>query len=190
VSEELAGLGEGLYDLLRQAGKLREEDVDLAEMQEIAESFLSDAVAQVWVNRQLGETSVKMLDFRNGLAMDLEPAQELVALFVGMCRGLLGNAPNYSETVMDHLPRVGDQIEQTVKVAESPDRYVITVKRDAPGAMSPHQAREKAEKQRDDLVAAVWDHIASVNDGAGFDVDDLGWKLTQMGFPPPPDEED
>lgn len=157
----------------------------LVDANAMVEELLAEAAAQRWVADRIKQIGIRSMDFRNGASMDLEPAREMVAMWVGACRGLLGDAPNYSETIMDVLPNVGDAIETTVKVAESLDRYIVTVQRDHPGAMSPHQARQRAEN----AIDAVWKWIADVNDGAGCDSGDLGWMLEQAGFSPPIEEE-
>ncbi|MFZ3569939.1 hypothetical protein ACOKM5_23315 [Streptomyces sp. BH097] len=89
-----------------------------------------------WIEKQLAETGLKALDFRNGMAMEIEPARELVAHWVGAARAMLGDAPNYTET----------PIEMEVKVAESPERFAFVLQRVAPGALTPHQARQRAEE--------------------------------------------
>lgn len=193
--EAVAGLGERLLEILKEAGLKSAGKLPVEKAQAAVEVLLDEAVAQRWITDQMAQVSVKSAEFRNGTAtMDLEPAREMVAMWVGACRGLIGVGPNYSETILtdrvDHLANVGDKVEMGVKVAESTDRYIITVQRDAFGTLSPHEARQKAEDEIQKIMGAVWKHIADVNDGAGFDVDDLGWTLTQMGHPAPPDVED
>ncbi|WP_327655721.1 hypothetical protein [Streptomyces sp. NBC_00483] len=92
-----------------------------------------------WIEKQLAETGLKAMDFRNGMAMEIEPARELVAHWVGAARAMLGDAPNYTET----------PIEMEVKVGESPERFAFVLQRVAPGALTPHQARQRAEERAD-----------------------------------------
>jgi hypothetical protein len=191
VSEATDGLGERLLEILGQVSPKSAKKLSAAEAQIAVEAVLDDAVAQRWISEQMAQVGIKAAEFRNGTAtMDLEPAREMVAMWVGACRGLIGVGPNYSETILtdrvDHLASVGDKVEMGVKVAESTDRYIITVQRDAFGTLSPHEARVRAEE----AIAKVWKWIADVNDGAGYDSGDLGWTLEKSGFPPPPDEED
>lgn len=191
MSEATDGLGERLLEILGQVSPKSAKKLSAAEAQIAVEAVLDDAVAQRWVSEQMAQVGIKAAEFRNGTAtMDLEPAREMVAMWVGACRGLIGVGPNYSETILtdrvDHLASVGDKVEMGVKVAESTDRYIITVQRDAFGTLSPHEARVRAEE----AIAKVWKWIADVNDGAGYDSGDLGWTLEKSGFPPPPDEED
>ncbi|MFM9373201.1 hypothetical protein [Streptomyces sp. Da 82-17] len=104
-------------------------------LQNAVRALLDQAAAQQWIQTQLDQTALKAADFRNGMAMELEPARELVAHWVGAARTMLGDAPNYTET----------PIQMEVKVAESPERYAFVLQRIAPGALTPHQARQKAE---------------------------------------------
>lgn len=96
-----------------------------------------------WIANTLAETSIKAMEFRAGMSMELEPAREMVAHWVGAARGMLGDAPNYSET----------PIEMVVKVAESPETFAFTLQR--VGKLTPHQARQQAEAERDQLAQAL-----------------------------------
>lgn len=194
MSEATEGLGVVLLELLKQVNPKSAKKLPEADAQIVVEALLEDAVAQRWVTEQMSQIGIRAAEYRNGTAtMDLEPAREMVAMWVGACRGLIGTGPNYSETVLtdrvDHLANRGDKVEMGVKVAESTDKYIITVQRDAFDAITPHEARRKAEDERDKLARTVWKWIADVNDGAGYDTGDLGYSLEKLGFPPPPDEE-
>jgi hypothetical protein len=195
MSEATEGLGEVLLDVLKQVSPKSAKKLSAEDAQTVVEAVLEDAVAQRWITEQMSQISIRAAEYRNGTAtMDLEPAREMVAMWVGACRGLIGTGPNYSETVLtdrvDHLANVGDKVEMGVKVAESTDKYIITVQRDAFGTMTPHEARRKAEERLDKLVRTVWKWIADVNDGAGYDTGDLGYSLEELGHPAPPDDED
>lgn len=100
-------------------------------------AVLQEAAAQQWIDKQLAETGLKAMDFRNGMTMELEPAREMVALWVGAARAMLGDAPNYTETPIEK------PVEMEVKVAESPERFAFTLQR--VGKLTPHEARQKAE---------------------------------------------
>lgn len=195
MSEATDGLGAVLLEMLKHVSPRAAKKVSGEDAQQMVEALLGEAVAQRWVTEQMAQVGVRAAEYRDGVAtMDLEPAREMVAMWVGACRGLIGTGPNYSETVLtdrvDHLANRGDKVEMGVKVAESTDKYIITVQRDAFGTLTPHEARLRAEAERDKLVKAVWKWIAAVNDGAGYDTGDLGWTLEQMGHPAPPDEDD
>lgn len=104
-------------------------------------AVLSESSGQQWIAKQLEQTGIRSMDFRNGMHMELEPARELLAHQVAAARAMLGDAPNYTET----------KLEWDVKVAESPEMYTIVIQRHALGALTPHEARQKAEAR----VAAV-----------------------------------
>lgn len=186
---DVAGLAEELVGLLKAVAPAAAKRLSREQAEQVVGELLQDSATERWMSEQIAQIGVRAMEYRNGaVSMDLEPARDLVAIWVGACRGLIGAGPNYSETVLtDNLAHTGDKIKMGVKVAESPDKYVITVQRDAFDAITPHQARLNAEKKLADLVRVVWKHIADVNDGAGFDVDDLGFAISQMGYLPPPD---
>lgn len=190
MSGTIEQLAEELMELLRQAAPKSARHLNLDQAEAVVGQLLQDAATEQWLEEQVSQIHIKAADFRNGVSMDLQPARDLVAIWVGVCRGLINGGPNYSETVMDLLAEPGAKVEMGVKLAEEPrERYVVTVQRDEPGKITPHQARERAEVQRDKLAKAVWKWIADVNDGAGYDSGDLGYTLEQMGFPPPLEEE-
>lgn len=88
-----------------------------------------------WIQQQLDQTGIKAMDFRNGMSMEIEPARELVAHWVGAARAMLGDAPNYTET----------PIEMEIKVGESPERFAFVLQR--VGKLTPHEARQQAEER-------------------------------------------
>lgn len=128
---------------------LTREDIEtlLADHQALLEE-LDDRDAEArerWIQKQLEETGLRAVDFRNGMHMDIEPAREMCAHWVGAARAMLGDAPNYSET----------PVEMEVKVGESPERFAFILQRVAFGALTPHEARQKAERERDEARAAL-----------------------------------
>lgn len=133
---------EDMGQLLAEIHRLQAENTEL-----IAElDGRDDEARERWITKQLDQTAIRSMEFRNGAHMDLEPARELVAHWVAAARAMLGDAPNYSET----------KLEFDVKVAESPEMYTLVVQRHAPGALTPHEARQRAEaeaeKLRDELA--------------------------------------
>lgn len=142
----------------------------------VIEAVLAEAAAQRWLDKQLTETGIRAMDFRNGASMELEPAREMVAHWVGAARGMLGDAPNYSET----------PVEMVVKVGEDPERFAFTLQR--VGKLTPHQARQQAEKARDEVLRIVSGWVCESNDSGGIDADDLTWRLAQAGYPLPDEE--
>jgi hypothetical protein len=96
------------------------------------------------VTKELADkTMLKAMEYRDGRTMmDLEPALEIATAFVSCARTILGDAPNYTETKM----------ELDVSGAESPEVWTFVVQRHAPGVLTPHEARMKAERERDGAV--------------------------------------
>lgn len=112
-------------------------------LRKAVQAVLEHAAAQKWIEKQLAETGMKAMDFRNGMTMEVEPAREMVAHWVGAARAMLGDAPNYSET----------PIEMEVKVGESPERFAFILQR--VGHLTPHQARQQAEARVAELEAEL-----------------------------------
>ncbi|TDD54566.1 hypothetical protein E1286_05080 [Nonomuraea terrae] len=100
----------------------------------VVEDEALDRMTEHFVN----ETKVRSMDFRNGMSMDLEPARELAAVWVGCARGMLGDAPNYTET----------KVTYTVSLAGEVEEYAFTLQR--VGKLTPHEARQRAERERDE----------------------------------------
>jgi hypothetical protein len=92
------------------------------------------------------ETRIRSMDFRNGAAMDIEPSRTLVARWVGAARGMLGDAPNYSETEVELGRADPPGYEMTVGLAGQ-ERFVFRLQR--AGRLTPHQARMLAEQRAD-----------------------------------------
>jgi hypothetical protein len=136
-TDTIEALSDTLYDALYAITPYAEPHfADQGEgLKAAVRSVLDEAAAQQWIQKQLDETGLKAMDFRNGMAMELQPAREMVAQWVGAARGMLGDAPNYSET----------PITMEVKVAESPEQFAFTLQR--VGKLTPHQARQKAEAE-------------------------------------------
>lgn len=99
-----------------------------------------------WIQNQEKQLGIKYADFRAGRwEMDLAMGREMAAAYVAMAKTLLGDAPNYSET----------KLEFDVKIAEQPELYTLVVQRHEPGAFTPHEARQRAERERDDALAEL-----------------------------------
>jgi hypothetical protein len=148
-------------------------DNPAASMRPVVEAVLAEAAAGRWIEHQLEETGLKSMAFRNGMSMEIEPARELVAHWVGAARAMLGDAPNYSET----------PIEMEVKVAEDPERFAFTLQR--VGKLTPHQARQRAEEATADVLRIVSAWCVEANDLSGVDAGDLAFLLEQAGHPLP-----
>jgi hypothetical protein len=136
-TDPITALADTLYDALYAITPMAETYfADEPEgLENAVRSLLTEAAAQQWMQKQLQETGIRSMDFRNGVHMDISLARDLLAHQVAAARAMLGDAPNYTET----------KVEFDVKVAESPELYTIVIQRHAPGALTPHEARLKAE---------------------------------------------
>ncbi|MFC8339345.1 hypothetical protein ACFUJX_20355 [Streptomyces rubiginosohelvolus] len=145
--EQITALADTLYDALYAITPLAEPHfADETEgLNNAVRAVLAEEAAQQWIRKQLDETGIRAMDFRNGMHMEMEPARELLASWVAAARTMLGDAPNYTET----------KVSMDVKVAESPEMYTLVVQRHAPGALTPHEARQKAEARVAELEAQL-----------------------------------
>lgn len=177
--DPIAELAATLYDALYAITPYAEAHFadEGAGLENAVRAVLAEAAAQQWIQKQIDETGIRAMDFRNGAEMELAPARELLAHWVAAARAMLGDAPNYTET----------KVSMDVKVAESPEMYTLVVQRHAVGTLTPHEARQKAEKQRDEALGIVSGWVCESNDSGGIDADDLTWRLEQAGFPLPAD---
>jgi hypothetical protein len=103
------------------------------------------------------ESRIEAMDFRNGAKMRLLPAQTIAARTVAAARTLLGEAPNYSETT----------VEFTTKLAGEAEKYSFVVQRVAPGKLTPHEARQQAEADRDrarDIAVALGQQLGAIEE--------------------------
>lgn len=105
---------------------------------------IDDEAINRMAQHYIDETHIKALEIRNGANLELQPAQDMVALWVASARTMLGDAENYSETPVG-LP---SSVSMDVKLAGEVEMFTLTVQR--AGRLTPHQARVKAEQERDE----------------------------------------
>lgn len=106
--------------------------------------MLAEELAAESVERRAEElaeaTRLRSMNFRDGkLELELESAHEITTALVASARTILADAENYTEL--------------TFEVAADGERYVLTLQR--PGKLTPHEARVKAEAERDALRAEL-----------------------------------
>jgi hypothetical protein len=118
----------------------RRKQLTEAVMAEIEQEAIDRMAAQF-----VDETRIRSMDFRNGARMDVQPAREIVAGWVAAARTMLGDAPNYCETEIDYGLADPPGYEMTVGLGGEAERYVFRVQRR--GKLTPHQARQLAEKR-------------------------------------------
>ncbi|MGR6922596.1 hypothetical protein ACU635_50795 [[Actinomadura] parvosata] len=95
------------------------------------------------------QTLMKGLTVKDGAVnLDLIPPREIAAIWVHCAVGMLGDAPNYTETEVK-MPSVSMEISP----AGTYDRYALIVQR--VGRLTPHEARQQAEAERDELRELV-----------------------------------
>ncbi|WP_181799431.1 hypothetical protein [Kitasatospora acidiphila] len=136
-----------------------------------------EAARERWIQKQEQQLGLKYADFRTGRwEMDLAMGREMAAAYVAMAKTLLGDAPNYTET----------RLEFDVKIAEQPELYTLVVQRHAPGALTPHEARQRAESERDGAYrerAQLLAWLASLYPAVlapAPDVDEPGWQILYL----------
>ena len=128
-------------DAIRVVGTVI-KDGDLAEqVTDLVLSVIDEEATRRYCDELIAETRIKSMDFSNGAVMEIVPARDAALGWVAAARALLDGAPNYSETVMEF------------GIAEDPQRYAFTAQKI--GKLTPHQARQRAEAERDELRAEV-----------------------------------
>lgn len=168
-------------------------DNPAAELRPVVDAILAEAAAQQWIANQLAETGLRSMDFRNGGTMEFEPAREMVAAWIGAARAMLGDAPNYTENDLgpdqdDERLYGGGSVSQTVKVAESVERYAFILQRVGPGYLTPHEARLKADRERDAILAEVSAWVYAYPNSSPASALDLVQALEQAGHTVPTQE--
>lgn len=161
----------------------RLNDGDWRLLGEIALDALGDTAAEILTDG----TMLRSLTIRDGVAtLDLEPATEILKIFVASMRGVLDGygAENYVETEMS-----APSVSMDLRSGDNPlDSYTVTIQRRV--KPTPHEFRQRAEKQRDDILRIVSNWVCESNDSGGIDADDLTWRLQQAGYELPDTEAD
>ncbi|WP_031166034.1 hypothetical protein [Streptosporangium roseum] len=122
---------------LTEAEELRAEVERLRAELEHRDQAVAEALAD--------QTLMKGLTVKDGaINLDLIPPREIAALWVHCARGMLGDAENYSETRVD-MPSASME----VSLAGEFERFALIVQR--VGRLTPHEARKRAEAERDEL---------------------------------------
>lgn len=132
----------------------------------VAAGWLPPAAVQEWVDAEVADaraaavadqTALKGMTVDEGaLVLELGPPRELVIAWVDAARKMLGGAENYSETRID-FPT--EAVSMEVGAAGESERYVFTVQR--AGRLTPHEARQRAEAEVEQLRARLAELEAS-----------------------------
>ncbi|MEU4825080.1 hypothetical protein AB0H37_24680 [Actinomadura sp. NPDC023710] len=126
--------------------KLDEERQRADTAEQVAGELEAEGVERM-ADRFMEQTKIRSMEIRGGMDLDLEPSRELVALWVGAARGMLGDAPNYTETLFEVPTDDDPKVSMEVKLAGEVDRYAFVLQR--VGKVTPHQARMQAEERAD-----------------------------------------
>lgn len=191
MNDKTEELAQYLHDLLRHFNPAASQGYSRENIGQIAEEFLGEAASQRWISEQMAQTKLKTMDFRNGITMELEPAQDLLAGFVAAARTFLKSAENYSEMTFADAREDPNKLSYSmgISIPELPERYTLTVQRVAPGKLTPHEARAKAEAERDKLLEIINEFCIEYNNSGGIDAGDLAYRTESAGFEFPPDED-
>ncbi|WP_319052648.1 hypothetical protein [Streptomyces europaeiscabiei] len=155
----------------------RLNDGDWRLLGDIALDALGDVAAEILTDGTL----LKGLDIRDGVVtLETEPAREILLTLVASMRGMLDGygAENYLETEItaaDKKRKVALDLQDGQNPADS---YTVTIQRRY--RPTPHEFRQRAEKQRDGVLQLVADWYAS-SEGRDVLVEDLA----AAGYPLP-----
>lgn len=115
-------------------------------------SDLHTAKAEQYVNTAVGLRSMHAED--GAVVMDLRMAREFTAAWVAAAVAMLADAENYAETRVDYDTGRADPPGLEIETGHAgQERYVLRVQR--AGRLTPHEAREAAEAERDQLRAEL-----------------------------------
>ncbi|RSS32566.1 hypothetical protein [Streptomyces sp. WAC08241] len=153
-----------------------------AELADRAFEALGDLAAEILVDG----TMMRSLTIKDGVAtLELSEATEILKIFVASMRGILDGygAENYVETEM-----TAPSVSMDLRHGPDPrDSYTVTIQRRT--SPTPHQFRERAEQQRNDVLRIVTEYVVESNDIGGIDCNDLANRLRAAGHPLPGDED-
>lgn len=152
ITSECLDLDEVEHLHQEATGEAADADADAKLVDEIVPRLIAELrAARAELNRRaqadaitlVDQTLIRELSVKDGgINLDLIPPHEIALLFVHAAKGMLGDAPNYSETPVA-FPR--EAVSMEVKAAGEYDSYVLTVQRK--GKLTPHEARQAAEKR-------------------------------------------
>jgi hypothetical protein len=128
-------------DAISAAREITGDDTLAEQVTDAVLGVVDEETVRALCDDHIARTNLRSLDFRNGGTLDIQPAREMVAYWVGAARALLGDAENYSETRVDF------------GIPEDPQRYAFIVQR--AGKLTPHEARKQAEAERDEARAEL-----------------------------------
>lgn len=144
---------------------------------DIAVASLGELAAEILVDG----TMMRSFTLKGGVpTLELEPASEILTLFVAAMRGFLGShrAENYVETEVTF-----PSVSMDVGDGAVGDAYTLTVQRRS--HPTPHGFRQRAERERDTILRVVSTYVTDCNSPEGPNASDLVRRLEAAGFPLP-----
>ncbi|MGW9437976.1 hypothetical protein [Streptomyces sp. NPDC055607] len=154
-----------------------------AELADYVLDALGDLAAEILVDG----TMMRSLTIKDGVVtLELSEATEILKVYVAAMRGVLDGygAENYVETEM-----TAPSVSMDLRHGPDPrDSYTVTIQRRT--GTTPHQFRERAERQRDDVLRIVTEYVVESNDVGGLDCNDLADRLRAAGHPLPKNEDE
>lgn len=137
-----------------------------------------DALGELAAEILVDGTMMRSLETRDGVVtLSLEPATELIKIYVASMRGVLDgySAENYVEMEM-----TAPSVSMDVRDGSNPtDDYTVTVQRRY--RPTPHEFRKRAEAERDSVLAVVGTWAYDHGNTASVDVCALLQLLTEAG---------
>lgn len=147
-------LAQALGDIPEGQHRGEGDPVELAERLIAERDQLMREGVDAMAERLVGDVRIRSMEIRDGRSnLDLEPSRELVAIWVGAARTMLGDAPNYTETRVDVPTDADPKAVMEVKLAGEFQRYAFTLQR--VGKLTPHEARVRAEGERDEARGEI-----------------------------------
>jgi hypothetical protein len=161
---------------LRQAAHewVTSRGIDFALASDIAMDALGDTAAEILVDG----TMLRGLDIKDGVAtLSIEPATEILQIFVASMRGVLDErgAENYLEAEWTD-PSVSLDLQDG---SNPNDSYTVTIQRRT--SPTPHEFRQRAEAERNDVLRIVGEWAYDYPNSAPADALDLVHRLEQAG---------
>lgn len=145
----------------------------------LAATFAMDALGDTAAEILTDGTMLKSLTMKDGVAtLELEPATEILKIFVASMRGVLDGygAENYLETEMS-----APSVSMDLQSGENPlDSYTVTIQRRT--RPTPHEFRQRADRDRAKILAIVSAYVSESNDCGGLGANELADRLEQAGF--------
>ena len=139
-------------------------------------AVIEDEAVNRMAEQFVAESRIRALEVRDGkVCLDAYPAREIVAMWIGSARTMIGDAENY--------------IEMDVQLADTGEGYTFHLSRK--GKLTPREARKRAEEERDKALAEVERLRASdaVEWGVRFAPGPAGHERRHFAEVPTPDEE-